>query len=267
MGIGLLLMILSVIIQAYTLVKLNTICQPSDQKSASSSIIRKLVFAFALVAIRAASFLSNSYICESDELIVLYAFHFMYICWFLVLFFCCPVAEGRVANFLLATSCITSMWHSMVKGKFSIEVSIPELKFFIILFILWCNHLLTSFTLLIYRTSFFFFSIFSHGLELILGCQNNRLPQQLQRITLWTPFVKSLVLVLATSSWRYSPAYLLLLWLTLYWSSYPMQSVRGSWSTLFRVERWLVMYLSRFIGLQRLHCFLMLELFKGSEEV
>jgi len=69
MGIGLLLMILSVIIQAYTLVKLNTICQPSDQKSASSSIIRKLVFAFALVAIRAASFLSNSYICESDELL------------------------------------------------------------------------------------------------------------------------------------------------------------------------------------------------------
>ncbi|KAG2587680.1 hypothetical protein PVAP13_5NG163400 [Panicum virgatum] len=93
MAIGLLLMILSVIIQAYTLVKLNTICQPSDQKSASSIIIRKLVFAFALVAIRAASFLSNSYI----------------------------LAEGRVANFLLATSCITSVWHSMVKGKFSVE--------------------------------------------------------------------------------------------------------------------------------------------------
>jgi phosphatidylinositol glycan class O len=93
MGIGLLLMILSVIIQAYMLVKLNTIRQPSDQKTASSSIIRKLFFAFALVAIRAASFLSNSYI----------------------------LAEGRVANFLLATSCVTSVWHSMVKGEFSIE--------------------------------------------------------------------------------------------------------------------------------------------------
>ncbi|CAO2193128.1 unnamed protein product [Urochloa humidicola] len=93
MGIGLLLMILSVIIQACTLVKLNTICQPSDQKSAGSSIIPKLSFAFALVAIRAASFLSNSYI----------------------------LAEGKVANFLLATSCITSVWHSIVKGKFSVE--------------------------------------------------------------------------------------------------------------------------------------------------
>ncbi|CAL4950728.1 unnamed protein product [Urochloa decumbens] len=93
MCIGLLLMILSVIIQACMLVKLNTICQPSDQKKASSSIIPKLSFAFALVAIRAASFLSNSYI----------------------------LAEGKVANFLLATSCITSAWHSMVKGKFSVE--------------------------------------------------------------------------------------------------------------------------------------------------
>ncbi|CAL4964450.1 unnamed protein product [Urochloa decumbens] len=93
MGIGLVLMILSVIIQACMLVKFNTICQSSDQKSASSSIIPKLAFAFALVAIRAASFLSNSYI----------------------------LAEGKVANFLLATSCITSAWHSMVKGKFSVE--------------------------------------------------------------------------------------------------------------------------------------------------
>ncbi|RCV24132.1 hypothetical protein SETIT_5G060000v2 [Setaria italica] len=93
MSMGLLLMILTVIIQSCTLVKLNTICQPSDQKRAGSSIIPKLSFAFALVVIRAASFLSNSYI----------------------------LAEGRVANFLLATSCITSVWHSMVKGKFRIE--------------------------------------------------------------------------------------------------------------------------------------------------
>ncbi|CAO2161963.1 unnamed protein product [Urochloa humidicola] len=93
MGIGLLLMILSVTIQACMLVKLNTICQSSDQNSACSSIIPKLSFAFALVAIRAASFLSNSYI----------------------------LAEGKVAIFLLATSCITSAWHSIVKGKFSVE--------------------------------------------------------------------------------------------------------------------------------------------------
>nr|CAB3472662.1 unnamed protein product [Digitaria exilis] len=99
MGIGLLLMILSVIIQACALVKLNTICQPSDQKS-HSSIIPKFSFAFALVVIRAASFLSNSYI----------------------------LAEGRVAHFLLATSCITGVWYSLVEGKFGVEVSLPGLE-------------------------------------------------------------------------------------------------------------------------------------------
>jgi phosphatidylinositol glycan class O len=64
MGIGLLLMILSVITQAYTLVKLNSVCQPSNQKSAGARVIPKLSFAFTLVAIRAVSLLSNSYICE-----------------------------------------------------------------------------------------------------------------------------------------------------------------------------------------------------------
>lgn len=92
MGIGLLLMILSVIIQASMLVNM-TISQSSDQKSSGSSIIRRLSLAFSLVVIRAASFLSNSYI----------------------------LAEGRVANFLLGTSCITSVWHSVLKGNISIE--------------------------------------------------------------------------------------------------------------------------------------------------
>jgi GPI ethanolamine phosphate transferase 3 subunit O len=63
MGIGLLLMMLSVIIQASMLVNM-TISQSSDQKSSGSSIIRRLSLAFSLVVIRAASFLSNSYICE-----------------------------------------------------------------------------------------------------------------------------------------------------------------------------------------------------------
>ncbi|XP_066311689.1 uncharacterized protein [Miscanthus floridulus] len=93
MGVGLLLMILSVIIQASTLVNMNTISQSSDQKSSGSRIIPRFSLAFALVVIRAASFLSNSYI----------------------------LAEGRVANFLLATSCITSVWHSVLKGNISIE--------------------------------------------------------------------------------------------------------------------------------------------------
>jgi phosphatidylinositol glycan class O len=38
MSMGLLLIILTVIIQSWTLVKLNTICQSSDQKSVGSSI-------------------------------------------------------------------------------------------------------------------------------------------------------------------------------------------------------------------------------------
>lgn len=92
MGIGLSVMILSVSTQACMLVKLN-IDQISEKERASSSFIPKNFFAFALVAIRAASFLSNSYI----------------------------LAEGRVANFLLATSCIASVWHSATKGKFIIE--------------------------------------------------------------------------------------------------------------------------------------------------
>ncbi|KXG32183.1 GPI ethanolamine phosphate transferase 3 [Sorghum bicolor] len=93
MGVGLLLMILSVIIQAFMLVNMNTISKSSDQKSSGSSIIPRFALAFAIVVIRAASFLSNSYI----------------------------LAEGRVANFLLATSCITSVWHSVLKGNISIE--------------------------------------------------------------------------------------------------------------------------------------------------
>ncbi|XP_051185287.1 uncharacterized protein [Lolium perenne] len=93
MGTGLLLMILSVIAQGYTLVKLNSVCQPSDQKNAGVRVIPKLSLAFTLVAIRAASLLSNSYI----------------------------LTEGRVANFLLSTSCIAGVWHSVTKGNFSIE--------------------------------------------------------------------------------------------------------------------------------------------------
>ncbi|VAI28622.1 unnamed protein product [Triticum turgidum subsp. durum] len=83
MGTGLLLMILSVITQAYILVRLNAVCQPSDQECASSRIIPKLFFAFTLVTIRAASLLSNSYI--------------------------------------LATSCIASVWSSATNGNFTIE--------------------------------------------------------------------------------------------------------------------------------------------------
>ncbi|TVU22402.1 hypothetical protein EJB05_32095, partial [Eragrostis curvula] len=93
MGIGLLLMVMSVITQACALVKLNTMYQSSNQESTSSRVIVQFSFAFILVTIRAASFLSNSYI----------------------------LTEGRVANFLLATSCIASVWYSAAKGEFNRE--------------------------------------------------------------------------------------------------------------------------------------------------
>lgn len=64
MGIGLLLMVLSVVTQACALVKMNTVYQSSDQKCSSSRILAQFSLAFILVMIRAASFLSNSYICE-----------------------------------------------------------------------------------------------------------------------------------------------------------------------------------------------------------
>jgi len=123
MGVGLLLMILSVIIQASTLVNMNTISQSSDQKSSGSRIIPRFSLAFALVVIRAASFLSNSYICECCQMNQSYHTYFnLYISVHSLFFFFYTVAEGRVANFLLATSCITSVWHSVLKGNISIEV-------------------------------------------------------------------------------------------------------------------------------------------------
>ena len=105
MGVGLLLMILSVIIQASTLVNMNTISQSSDQKSSGSRIIPRFSLAFALVVIRAASFLSNSYICECCQMNQSYHTYFnLYISVHSLFFFFYTVAEGRVANFLLATS-------------------------------------------------------------------------------------------------------------------------------------------------------------------
>lgn len=121
MGIGLLLMILSVIIQASVLVNM-TISQSSDQKRSGSSIIPRLSLAFALVVIRAASFLSNSYICECCQMNQSYYTYFNLYISVHSLFFFYTVAEGRVASFLLATSCITSVWHSVLKGNISIEV-------------------------------------------------------------------------------------------------------------------------------------------------
>jgi len=121
MGVGLLLMILSVIIQAFMLVNMNTISKSSDQKSSGSSIIPRFALAFAIVVIRAASFLSNSYICECFQMNQSYNTS-IYRYLIIVYNFFYAVAEGRVANFLLATSCITSVWHSVLKGNISIEV-------------------------------------------------------------------------------------------------------------------------------------------------
>jgi hypothetical protein len=82
------------------------------------------------------------------------------------LFSCHAVTEGRVANFLLSTSCIAGVWHSVTKGNFSIEVNTPTLSIadqifpcsFGFLFYCWLYHLSSNtLTLLIDRNLFFFF--------------------------------------------------------------------------------------------------------------
>ncbi|KAJ3681307.1 hypothetical protein LUZ60_015796 [Juncus effusus] len=83
MGLGLGIMVISIIFHVFALSKLQKFCQKSIDRVG-------FCIAFALVMIRAVSFLSNSYI----------------------------LAEGRVANFLLATTAIISTRSSLANGKF-----------------------------------------------------------------------------------------------------------------------------------------------------
>ena len=61
---GLCLMILSVFIQIFTILRINNLLELNFLVSGLTSSPFRLASALALVVIRAASFLSNSYICE-----------------------------------------------------------------------------------------------------------------------------------------------------------------------------------------------------------
>lgn len=90
MGVGLSVMLVSLCIQFFTIKRVNHQCQ-SYYPSPDTTF--RMIQAFFLVTIRGASFLSNSYILE----------------------------EGRVANFLLATSGILNLSFSVSKRSFAID--------------------------------------------------------------------------------------------------------------------------------------------------
>ncbi|KAJ0980514.1 hypothetical protein J5N97_008769 [Dioscorea zingiberensis] len=93
MGAGLFVMILSIFIQLFTILRVNNLLELHYLVPGITSNPFRLVSALALVVIRAASFLSNSYILE----------------------------EGSVASFLLGTTGILNLWSSIRTQKFTIE--------------------------------------------------------------------------------------------------------------------------------------------------
>ncbi|KAI4335126.1 hypothetical protein L6164_013802 [Bauhinia variegata] len=92
MGIGIGIMIVSLIFQVHAIIRANKQLGVSIL-SGVSGMFSVSSFAFFLLALRAFSFLSNSYILE----------------------------EGKVANFLLATSGIVTLRYSVMKKKLIIE--------------------------------------------------------------------------------------------------------------------------------------------------
>ncbi|XP_072967015.1 GPI ethanolamine phosphate transferase 3 [Typha angustifolia] len=100
MGTGLSFMLASILIHIFTVRRVHSFCQPYLLEQPSSGILVRFMCAFILVAIRAVTFLSNSYI----------------------------LAEGTVANFLLATTAIGNVWRSMAIGKLGTD----ELVFLIL---------------------------------------------------------------------------------------------------------------------------------------
>ncbi|XP_039146772.1 LOW QUALITY PROTEIN: GPI ethanolamine phosphate transferase 3-like [Dioscorea cayenensis subsp. rotundata] len=90
---GLCVMILSIFVQIFFILRVNNLLELNYLVSGITSSPFRLASALALVVIRAASFLSNSYILE----------------------------EGRVGCFLLGTTGILNLWSSIRRGKLTIE--------------------------------------------------------------------------------------------------------------------------------------------------
>lgn len=93
MGIGFGIMLISLIFHFLAIKRVNKQCDVSFTSCGDSGISFGPVFACFVVAIRASSFLSNSYILE----------------------------EGKVANFLLATIGVVKLRHSIMKKKMLFE--------------------------------------------------------------------------------------------------------------------------------------------------
>lgn len=130
MGIGLGILLLSIIIHILAATWVHILFQSYLKEQGIPGLSYRYFLAFLLVAIRAASFLSNSYICE-----FVYIFVFLLVQSFMTSsewpisyhFFMKLVAEGRVANFLLGTTGIMNLWRSVEKGDLKKDVSINVL--------------------------------------------------------------------------------------------------------------------------------------------
>ncbi|KAL9325757.1 hypothetical protein ACSQ67_006402 [Phaseolus vulgaris] len=93
MGIGIGIMLISLIFQVFTVLRTTKEHDVTLSSSGGSWIVNGSILTIFLLAIRAFSFLSNSYILE----------------------------EGKVANFLLSTSGVVTLRQSVIKGKLLIE--------------------------------------------------------------------------------------------------------------------------------------------------
>ncbi|KAK8914641.1 hypothetical protein KSP39_PZI024417 [Platanthera zijinensis] len=93
MGFGLCIMLTSLSVHLFTIRRVNILCKSYYTFPCSSFSFFRVLTVIVFVAIRAVSFLSNSYI----------------------------LAEGRVANFLLGTSGILNLWSSFDSGTVTAE--------------------------------------------------------------------------------------------------------------------------------------------------
>lgn len=93
MGVGLIVMLSSIFMHIFAIRRVNVLYESYYPLSGISRISFRQISALLLVIIRGASFLSNSYI----------------------------LAEGNVANFLLATTGILNLLCSIGAGKFAVE--------------------------------------------------------------------------------------------------------------------------------------------------
>lgn len=79
MGVGFGVLCLSLLFQLFSIWRVDQLCQVSSQSSTNSGISFSLVVAIFLVTIRAASFLSNSYICKFSIFFIKFMTQILYV--------------------------------------------------------------------------------------------------------------------------------------------------------------------------------------------